>query len=139
MAKKKGGTRVVIYSAWCKGCGVCAAFCPGQVIEMGPAGKAVIAREEQCMNCGFCEMHCPDFAISVTEKSDTAAAFARDVRATGFKAEPDDDAGGRVTVHDNGDGNGNGDANGHGAAGDAGKPAGEDAAAASTASGEAGA
>ena len=129
MAKKKGGTRVVIYSAWCKGCGVCAAFCPGQVIEMGPAGQAVIVREEQCMNCGFCEMHCPDFAISVTEKSDTAAAFARDVRATGFKAEPDDDAGGRVTAHDNGD------ANGHGATGDAAKPAGTDAAA----SGEAGA
>lgn len=64
MAKKKGAN-VVVYEAWCKGCGVCAAFCPGKVLEMTQLGKAKAARVEDCLNCGFCEMHCPDFAISV--------------------------------------------------------------------------
>ncbi len=63
--KKKGKTKVTVYPAWCKGCGICAAFCPAKVLEMGPDGKARAVREEDCVNCGFCELHCPDFAISV--------------------------------------------------------------------------
>ena len=64
--KKKGTTTVTIYPDWCKGCGICAAFCPAQVLEMDPQlGKARVVREDDCINCGFCELHCPDFAISV--------------------------------------------------------------------------
>ena len=65
MAKSKGQTRVRVFSDWCKGCGLCVAFCPGKVFEMGKDGKAKVVREEECFNCGFCEMHCPDFAVSV--------------------------------------------------------------------------
>jgi 2-oxoglutarate ferredoxin oxidoreductase subunit delta len=65
MAKSKGQTRVRVFSDWCKGCGLCVAFCPGKVFEMGKDGKAKVVREEECLNCGFCEMHCPDFAVSV--------------------------------------------------------------------------
>lgn len=63
--KRKGMAEVVIYPAWCKGCGICAAFCPQKVIEIGPEGKALALRSQDCVNCGFCELHCPDFAISV--------------------------------------------------------------------------
>jgi 2-oxoglutarate ferredoxin oxidoreductase subunit delta len=71
MAKNKGQTRVRIFSDWCKGCGICVAFCPGKVFEMGKDGKAKVVREEECLNCGFCEMHCPDFAVSVRPKDES--------------------------------------------------------------------
>lgn len=61
----KGHNRVIVYPDWCKGCGICAAFCPKQVLALGPDGKARVVREEACVNCGFCEPHCPDFAIMV--------------------------------------------------------------------------
>lgn len=68
MSKKKGQIRVTVYPDWCKGCGLCAAFCPAKVLEVGPDGKARAVREEDCVDCGFCELHCPDFAILVTPK-----------------------------------------------------------------------
>jgi 2-oxoglutarate ferredoxin oxidoreductase subunit delta len=68
MSKKKGQAKVTIYQDWCKGCGICAAFCPAKVLELWPDGKAHVVREEDCINCGFCELHCPDFAISVTPR-----------------------------------------------------------------------
>lgn len=70
--KQKGTTKVTIFKDWCKGCGLCAAFCPAKVMEMSPLGKAEVVREEECINCGFCELHCPDFAIMVTPKDATA-------------------------------------------------------------------
>ncbi len=60
---KKGRFRVVVYPDWCKGCGICAAFCPKKVLAVGPEGKARVVAEANCVNCGFCELHCPDFAI----------------------------------------------------------------------------
>ena len=69
MAKKtKGVSKVTIYPDWCKGCGICAAFCPAGVIEMDGQGKARVAREQDCIHCGLCELHCPDFAVVVTDK-----------------------------------------------------------------------
>ncbi len=60
-----GHNRVVVYPDWCKGCGICAAFCPSEVLAVGPDGKARVVDETACVNCGFCEVHCPDFAIMV--------------------------------------------------------------------------
>ena len=34
MAKEKGNSKVTIYPDWCKGCGICVAFCPAKVIEL---------------------------------------------------------------------------------------------------------
>jgi 2-oxoglutarate ferredoxin oxidoreductase subunit delta len=59
-----------IYRAWCKQCGLCAAFCPRGVIELDDTGAPVIAHPERCIGCGWCEVHCPDFAISVRERQD---------------------------------------------------------------------
>lgn len=69
MSTRKGKTQVIVYPDWCKGCGICVAFCPANVLEMGVDGKAKVMREKECINCGFCEMHCPDFAISVLNKT----------------------------------------------------------------------
>ena len=60
-----GRNRVVVYPDWCKGCGICAAFCPKKVFAVGQDGKARVVNEEACVNCGFCEPHCPDFAVLV--------------------------------------------------------------------------
>ncbi|MFP4517647.1 MAG: ferredoxin family protein, partial [Desulfovibrionales bacterium] len=65
MPKKKGRSRVYVYPAWCKGCGICVEFCPSKVLELDEQGKARAVRENECVNCGFCELHCPDFAIVV--------------------------------------------------------------------------
>lgn len=73
MSKKKGLVKVTIYPAWCKGCGICVAFCPAKVLELGADGKAHALREADCISCGFCELHCPDFAISVTPRTNRSA------------------------------------------------------------------
>jgi 2-oxoglutarate ferredoxin oxidoreductase subunit delta len=49
---------------WCKGCEICVAFCPKNVLEM-QGGKAKVARPEDCITCMLCELRCPDFAITV--------------------------------------------------------------------------
>ncbi len=50
---------------WCKGCGICVAFCPTSVLEMDSQGKATAVRLEACIACGMCMLRCPDLAITV--------------------------------------------------------------------------
>jgi 2-oxoglutarate ferredoxin oxidoreductase subunit delta len=58
-----------IYRAWCKQCGLCAAFCPRECLALDEEGAPVVVKPERCTGCGWCELHCPDFAISVREHS----------------------------------------------------------------------
>jgi NAD-dependent dihydropyrimidine dehydrogenase PreA subunit len=55
---------VVVFDNWCKGCGLCVAFCPREVLEMNNGGVSVVA-PERCIACHWCDTHCPDFAIIV--------------------------------------------------------------------------
>ena len=61
--------RIDIFRDWCKCCGICAAFCPRQCIEMDENGIPIVIHPDQCTGCGWCELHCPDFAISVRPKN----------------------------------------------------------------------
>ena len=63
--KKKKETKIDIYKAWCKGCGICAAFCPTGALAKDEAGYPYVKEIEKCINCGWCEIRCPDFAITV--------------------------------------------------------------------------
>ena len=57
-----GKKKLVIDPEWCKGCGICVAFCPGNALEL--IGEKVCLREDgECVLCGMCEMRCPDYAI----------------------------------------------------------------------------
>lgn len=58
---------IEIFRDWCKGCGICAEFCPKKCIRMNEAGEPVVEKADQCTGCGWCELHCPDFAICVRE------------------------------------------------------------------------
>ncbi len=60
--KKK---EVKINREWCKGCGICVAFCPKEALEMDADDKAVWAHPENCISCGLCELRCPDIAIEL--------------------------------------------------------------------------
>jgi len=90
---KRGIYRIEIFEAWCKRCGICAAFCPENVLEMDAENKPRAARPEDCSGCGLCEIRCPDFAISVQEKEQhrkianpekkTASRVKRDVKPAG--------------------------------------------------------
>lgn len=55
-----------IKSEWCKGCGICAAFCPKKVLDIINE-KVVASRPEECILCGQCELRCPDYAIWLEE------------------------------------------------------------------------
>ncbi len=57
-------------TARCKGCGICAHFCPKQVLMITERNKSAVApgKEGDCIACGQCEMRCPDYAIFVTKE-----------------------------------------------------------------------
>ena len=59
MANKKSLT---INKQWCKGCGICVAFCPKQVLAIEKE-KVIAVNIENCISCGLCELRCPDCAI----------------------------------------------------------------------------
>ena len=54
---------VSVNREWCKGCGICAAFCPKRTLELNREGKAFQARPEDCVHCGMCALYCPDLAV----------------------------------------------------------------------------
>jgi 2-oxoglutarate ferredoxin oxidoreductase subunit delta len=58
---------IKIFRDWCKGCGICAAFCPRQCLGLDAEGNPVVEKPERCTGCRWCELHCPDFAICVRE------------------------------------------------------------------------
>jgi 2-oxoglutarate ferredoxin oxidoreductase subunit delta len=63
--RKRG--RVRVFRNWCKGCGLCIAFCPQQVFAEDEEHHPVVAHPERCVACQWCTIHCPDFAIIVEE------------------------------------------------------------------------
>ena len=65
-SRRKRG-RVRVFAKWCKGCGLCIAFCPQEVFEADADHHPVVAHPERCIACEWCAIHCPDFAITVQE------------------------------------------------------------------------
>jgi 2-oxoglutarate ferredoxin oxidoreductase subunit delta len=59
----------IVRERYCKGCGICVAFCPRKVLAL-KSGKVCVEHPELCIGCRMCELRCPDFAIEVEEKID---------------------------------------------------------------------
>ncbi len=54
--------KLIVEKDLCKGCGICVAFCPKNVLEIKD-NKVNIHDIDSCIQCGLCELRCPDFAI----------------------------------------------------------------------------
>lgn len=69
-----------IDSERCKGCGLCVAVCPKNVLELTKELNAKgyfpvhQARPEDCIYCAICCVMCPDVAISIVETAEDNAA-----------------------------------------------------------------
>lgn len=60
-------SKLEINQKWCKGCGICVAFCPKQVLAIENE-KVAAVNPDACISCKLCELRCPDFAIFVKEE-----------------------------------------------------------------------
>ena len=56
---------VHVFENWCKGCGLCIAFCPTGTLVLGVNNRPRAIYPEKCTGCRWCELHCPDFAIFI--------------------------------------------------------------------------
>ena len=69
MAKIKG--TIVVDKERCKGCGVCVASCPCDVLELSSQVNskgypvAQMAHPDACTGCTSCGISCPDSCITV--------------------------------------------------------------------------
>ncbi len=61
---------VTINTNWCKGCGICVAFCPKKAMKL-ENGKSTVD-PAKCIACGMCELYCPDLAITVDQSQKPA-------------------------------------------------------------------
>lgn len=58
----------------CKGCGLCIAFCPKNVLKMSDRftkkgfRPPEVVNEENCTFCENCMLYCPELAIVVEEE-----------------------------------------------------------------------
>ena len=70
MARPRGTIR--IDREVCKGCSLCVAACPFEIIALDKEGHnrkgfhpAVLTDEERCTGCTLCALVCPDVCIEV--------------------------------------------------------------------------
>lgn len=61
--------QLVINTDWCKGCGICAAFCPKGTLKVVDE-KVRRVEGTDCILCGMCEQRCPDYAIYIKEEEE---------------------------------------------------------------------
>lgn len=58
---------LVINQKYCKGCGICVAFCPKKILALNDKEKIYVVEPDKCISCGQCELRCPDYAIKVAK------------------------------------------------------------------------
>ena len=72
MARKTG--TVQIRADWCKGCDLCVAICPEDVLEMteqmnDKGWPVVTLARAGCTGCGLCAVACPDGVFTVYQEA----------------------------------------------------------------------
>jgi len=89
---RKHVARIDIARSWCKGCGICVAFCPKDVLELDGSGIAVAARTEDCISCEICERMCPDLAVRLIYADADASPSHADAAGAGGSLPAQQDA-----------------------------------------------
>jgi 2-oxoglutarate ferredoxin oxidoreductase subunit delta len=87
MSEQKKSFSHVIRERYCKGCGICVAFCPKQVLAL-KNNKVFAEKAELCIGCRMCELRCPDFAIEIEEKG-AAPVAERDAGSVDYDIPPE--------------------------------------------------
>lgn len=87
MAEQKKSYFHVIREKYCKGCGVCVAYCPKHLLIL-KNGKVFPEKPEICIGCRMCEFRCPDYAIEV-KPLEREANNGRDVAALDLSLPPE--------------------------------------------------
>ncbi len=82
--------RIDIFKGWCKGCGICVAFCPKKALALDETGAPYVKDPSLCGRCGLCELRCPDFAITIAENREDDDSCA----PNGAQGSPQADGGG---------------------------------------------
>lgn len=66
----------------CKGCALCAKFCPAKIIKMDMSKinksgyhPATVTESDKCLGCGNCATICPDCVITI-EREDAQGGDA---------------------------------------------------------------
>lgn len=63
--------QMIINAKWCKGCALCADYCPKKVLDIANIGDVpVFARGGDCVGCRRCEVICPERAIHLEQKEE---------------------------------------------------------------------
>lgn len=62
--------RVLVAAERCKGCGLCVAVCPPEILELGSLNRfgyavARVTDQGRCTSCAACALVCPEVAIAV--------------------------------------------------------------------------
>ena len=69
--------RITFDRSLCKGCGLCAAFCPKKIIGRGQGfnqlGFIPFEAGPGCTGCGNCALMCPEAVISISHTGEEAA------------------------------------------------------------------
>ncbi len=84
---------VYVLEERCKGCGLCIAFCPRQVLVESPDYNAqgyhppAVIRPDACANCQICFLICPEFAIYSAPRESGAGNGQPDLLLAGLQAD----------------------------------------------------
>ncbi len=67
-SKSDDKLKIHVFKELCKGCEICIAFCPKDVLALGNDRKVEVANVEVCTGDRLCELRCPDLAIFVEKQ-----------------------------------------------------------------------
>lgn len=59
---------------WCKGCGICIAFCPKDCFDISSINQPLMTRLLVCTKCMQCVHRCPDYCITIDEVEEPVPA-----------------------------------------------------------------
>lgn len=62
----QGGASLSVRREWCKGCDLCVAACPVDILSLDKANLIDVIDISKCIFCGLCAERCPDFCFSIT-------------------------------------------------------------------------